>query len=173
MDGQVLRATVPRKVSRVIVRPDPMPGAPPTVLTMAVTGPNSLTAVATRRSDMPSSSIEPATPTTFRPSACISFCASSTASGERPLMTTDAPSRARRVAVERPMLGLWVDPVTTATVPLKRMPALLSLMFPPWSRPDWRWGAPPEEELRSAGGRGGPDGGPPQGGRGPEGGAGG
>src|SRR3954447_8656528 len=100
---------------------------------------------------MPSSSSDPATPTTRRPSARSSFCASSTASGERPLMTTDAPSRARRVAVERPMLGLWVDPVTTATVPLKRMPALLSLMFPPWSRPDWRWRTLPEEQLRSAG----------------------
>ena len=43
-------------------------------------------------------------------------------SSSRPLMTTDAPSLARRRAHERPMLGSAVEPVTMATRPAKRWP---------------------------------------------------
>src|SRR5262245_79885 len=38
-------------------------------------------------------------------------------------MITDAPSRASRVAVDRPMLGSRDEPVTMATLPRKRSPA--------------------------------------------------
>ena len=43
-----------------------------------------------------------------------------TRSSSRPLMTTDAPSLARRKAQDRPMLGAAVDPVTMATWPENR-----------------------------------------------------
>ena len=60
-------------------------------------------------------SIDPATPTASSPSARKADSADITRSASRPLMTTDAPSRARRSAQDRPMLGSAVEPVTMAT----------------------------------------------------------
>ena len=74
-------------------------------------------------------SMDPTTPTASRPSARSSASVAATRSGSRPLTTTDAPSRARRNALDRPMLGSAVEPVTMATRPENRG----ALSSPPWS----------------------------------------
>ena len=82
--------------------------------------PNAATARSVRTATASSSSMDPTTPTAANPSARNVASVEATRSSSRPLMTTDAPSRARRKAQDRPMLGSAVEPVTTATWPENR-----------------------------------------------------
>ena len=121
--GQVLIRTVSRSCASVMASKLRGNGAPPTVLTSRSMPPNASTARPTSASAADSVSIGPTTPITSYPSAPMARTAESSRSWSRPLMTTDAPSRASRMAHDRPMLGSAVDPVTMATLPVNRCSA--------------------------------------------------
>ena len=120
--GQVLSRNVSRSCSSLMVSNGNGCGAPPTVLTRRSIRPNASRARSVRSETAGSVSIDPVTATTSRPSERKADSADATRPSSRPLMTTEAPSRARRRAHDRPMLGSAVDPVTMATRPENRCP---------------------------------------------------
>ena len=120
--GQVLRATVSTKPARSITSNEPAKCGPPIVFTRWSIRPKCSVAAWTRRTGVPSSSIDPATATTLIPRAKRARSVAANVAGSRPLITTEAPSRPKRTAQERPMLGSAEEPGTTATRPLNRLP---------------------------------------------------
>ena len=126
--GHVLRSIVSMSSARRICSKEPTKRAPPMVLTRWSIRPNCAIAVSTRRLGRVSSSMEPRTAATSIPSARRPCSAADSATGSRPLITTEAPSRPRRRAHERPMLGCAVDPGTTATRSANRMERRSSAM---------------------------------------------
>ena len=118
--GHVLSRKVSRNCSSLMASKGSGWGAPPTVLTMRSMRPNVSMARSVSSVTAGSVSMDPTTPTTSRPWERKAVSADATRSLSRPLITTDAPSRARRRAHDLPMLGSAVDPVTMATRPENR-----------------------------------------------------